>query len=236
MFSSCKNVWTSFTFRETQYSSNARAACFLKVLSASATLASISANSGPAFARPALRRFSGNFVSSDCSTSWPVMQQLRSPIRTSGAFGASIAISSQVQKSFSKLLTRAGSSSTSDLRKPERRSTSAFCAASSLSTAARMASTPNSSASEGQSMSSSRTAATASSREWLTKYSRSSVLPWSWNFRSDHSGGNSLANSSSLPKLETPFRAGRATSSTLEWRLACDHISAGAWQASKPPD
>mmetsp|Transcript_29799 Transcript_29799/g.78969 ORF Transcript_29799/g.78969 Transcript_29799/m.78969 type:complete len:237 (-) Transcript_29799:118-828(-) len=235
MLSSCRKVWTSFAFCATQNSSRARVACFLKLLSCVATAASISASSGPAFERPAFRRFSGSFVSSDWSTNPPVMQLFRRPMMVWGAWGASMAMSSQVQNSFSKLLTRTESSSTFDLRSPQSSSTRAFCAASSLSTAARMARTPNSSASEGQSVRRSFTAAMASSTERLRKYSRSSDLPWSWNFRSDHSGGNSLANSSSLPNLETPVRAGRSASGSIECRLESDQISAGAWQASKPP-
>mmetsp|Transcript_29110 Transcript_29110/g.68616 ORF Transcript_29110/g.68616 Transcript_29110/m.68616 type:complete len:218 (-) Transcript_29110:167-820(-) len=215
MDSSLRTVPTSSAFMVTKYSSMHRPAACLKAFSSCTVFSSISWNSGETGtlspAKPPRRSVSGSFERSFLSTQPVAMQPCKISRMPFSAMGASILRSSSRQKIFSKLRTKAGRSKLSDLLRPSKSRTMSDGASFPRSSAAFIATTPSSSASDGQSASSSTADATVSSTASETKYSFKTLFALSWNLLRSQFGGSSFAKSWSSPKEDIRVRAGRSS-------------------------
>mmetsp|Transcript_124670 Transcript_124670/g.248856 ORF Transcript_124670/g.248856 Transcript_124670/m.248856 type:complete len:241 (-) Transcript_124670:171-893(-) len=209
ILNSLKHVLTSSAFRVTKYSSKQRDACCLNCRRSTETTSSISANSGLDFFCPALSRFSGTFERNARSTTSARMHPCRMLSSACGAAGTSIAMSSHVTNNFSKLRIMAELSMMPDLWRLCNRAPTDCQADSSQSSAVRMARTPSSSASDGQSVNRSRMRRVVSSITKDVKYSLRAPLTASWNLLNVQCGGSSRPSSSSSPKVDEFRRAGR---------------------------
>mmetsp|Transcript_53549 Transcript_53549/g.150456 ORF Transcript_53549/g.150456 Transcript_53549/m.150456 type:complete len:283 (-) Transcript_53549:86-934(-) len=199
-----RRLFTSPALKWRKYSSMQCMACRLNSFSSAATFVSIARPSSEITAWSALDRtvvikFSGSFVSKLRLTTSPPTQPMRMERRVWGAFGESMAMSSQVQNNFSKERTKAAESMIPRSCRARARSTMARWAVSPPSMAERIATTPNSSASPGQPARSSCARTTASSTIRATKYSFMAPETSFWNRGSVHVGGNSSTSSSSFP-------------------------------------
>mmetsp|Transcript_65247 Transcript_65247/g.155867 ORF Transcript_65247/g.155867 Transcript_65247/m.155867 type:complete len:283 (-) Transcript_65247:159-1007(-) len=230
MFSSFRKISTSSSFSATKYSSMHGVSFFLNSFRLAATPRNTSLTADSSLASAAFSSPSGTFVYSALMGTPPATKSCNVLRMSTGAFGASIMMSSQVQNSFSKLRTKPASSMMPCLLRAHSNFKLYRPTSSSPSIAHRMAMTPNSSA-DGHAARSSRVLLTVACRSPALKYSSSSSFTSSWKRFRVQLCGISCASSASSPKVDDSVRAGRReVRPLLPGRGAC--ICSQSWAES----